>query len=70
MDWQDILSIVFACITLAVILGGLVYSFIKYGTKQMEIDYKCRKSQLKFYEMATLYLENQVNVEIENRRLK
>lgn len=57
MDYEDLIATILAGVIVLVGIGMLVYIFIKYGTKQIEIDYNCRKAQLHFYESASKLID-------------
>lgn len=57
MAIDEILSLIICSVVLLMFVGLLVYILVKYGIKQIELDYKCRKAQLHFYESASKLID-------------
>lgn len=61
MDYEELISTILASLFILAFLGCAIYWFIKYGAKQIELDIKCRKAQIHFYESASKLIDKDLN---------
>lgn len=57
MDYEDLIATILAGVIILAFVIIVLYWFFKFGIKQIEVEYKVKKAQLRFYESASKLIE-------------